>query len=39
MHLPHDRCHGDRLIRRAAHTRRPGDGIVSVHPVLELTKM
>lgn len=27
------------LIRRAAHTGQPGDGIVSVHPVLELTKI
>ena len=27
------------LICRAAHTGQPGDGIVSVHPVLELTKI
>jgi nitrogen regulatory protein P-II 1 len=38
-------CAGERcemfteLIARAAHTGRRGDGIVSVHPVLEVTKI
>lgn len=38
-------CAGNRcamfteLIARAARTGRPGDGIVSVHPVLEVTKI